>query len=99
MEKLTIIDIDCNNFILLHNKTKKEYKYFIKFLNTKLQLQIDDEILMHGNLLNKDYVEYSNSLYFGPLDSDFGRSENIKEEDVIAIKHNGKIINLKRYFG
>ena len=54
---------------------------------------------MHGNLLNKDYVEYSNSLYFGPLDSDFGRSENIKEEDVIAIKHNGKIINLKRYFG
>lgn len=100
MEKLIISKIEGSLYTFKNKATKKEHKFKIKFFDVAEEILEGSPIVIHENLLDPNYEEYSNELYFGPLDAIYGRSdENLKPEDIIAISIDNKIIKLKRFFG
>lgn len=100
MKTFRVGKIDANNYHLVNIATGENYKLKLTFYGIQNAVKIGDLISMHAELLDANYVEYSNHYYFGPLDEPSGRKITSKtHKDYIAIKTENKIIELKRLWG
>lgn len=93
MLKLKIINIESYKYTL-EDINNKLYNINIQFYGLKEDLKINDYIYICEKILNKSTL-YS----FGPLNSIYGKSTNLKEDELIKIISNSEEIYLKRYYG
>lgn len=99
MVKLTIMNIEEKNYKFITDD-KKEYEFNITFYDLESPLKVGDSILIHKELLDPNYIEYSKHYMFGPLDQPYGRKVlNEEHRDAIVIKSGDKTIMYKRFFG
>ena len=100
MEKLVISKIENGEYTLVNLQSKKEYTFYLKFFSLESEVKVGTMLLLHEELLDPNYEEYSDEYYFGPIDEKYGRQVKGPEDiDVIAVKLEDKIITLKRFFG
>jgi len=99
MEKLKIDKIE-NNFYHLVDKNNKEYELNLTFYDLEEEPMVGDYIYFNKELLNPNYIEYSTTYFFGPLEEQYGREIQTKNDiDLIKVKIKDKTIYLKRFFG
>ena len=99
MEKLKILNIE-NNLYKLIDKNKKEYEFNLTFYDLTEELQAGNYIYLNKELLNPNYIEYSNTYFFGSLEEQYGREIQTKDDiDLMKVKIKDKTIYLKRFFG
>ena len=99
MEKLKIFNIE-NNLYKLIDKNKNEYEFNLTFYDLEDKLNVGDYIYLNKELLNPSYKEYSTTYFFGPLDEQYGREIQTKDDiDLMKVKIKDKTIYLKRFFG
>ena len=100
MVKLTVVNISKWQYTLKNVETNQEYVKALEFHGLKKPLKIGDQIIMHKELLDPEYHEYSNQYAFGPVDEVYGREvSSSADTDVIGIKQGNDIISLKRFYG
>ena len=100
MEKLKIEKIDNYVYTLRNERNRKIYIFQMKFFDLEQPLMVGDYILMHAQLLDPEYKEYSTEYYFGGLDQPYGRKIESKDHpDLIGIKTQTNEMCLKRFFG
>ena len=100
MVELKIIEKQDRTFTLENLETKERFEFQIKFFDLDKEVVIGDVLMMHEELLNKGYKEYSKKLQFGALDAPYGRKiESRDHKDLLCIKKNGQEFWLKRFFG
>ena len=99
MKKLIITNID-HNLYTLKDKNNIIYKFNINFYNLTKLPSTSDIIYISNNLLDKNYIEYSNYYNFGKLNSEYGRNiTNENNPDILIIEIEGKKEYLKRLYG
>ena len=100
MVELEIIDIIDNNYLLFDKENKRKYDFDLYFYGLGFDVEVGDKIVLNDNLLNENYLEYSEEYYFGPIDEVYGRKINsMNDIDLITIKKGNKNIYLKRFYG
>ena len=100
MQNLKVKKIENDQYTLLNIKSKKEYCFKFKFFGLEQNIEVGDVFAINDELLDPNYIEYSNQYYFGPLNEVYGRQIADKQDvDFIAIKTKNNIIKLKRFFG
>lgn len=100
MVKLKILDIRENRYSLEDVKTKNNYVFHLDFYGLEKMPQVNDFLGFHEELLDTQYIEYSNAYQFGPLNKKYGR--DVKDSgnvDCIALIIDNNKIYLKRFFG
>jgi len=100
MVKLQILNVNDNIYTLLNIESNKTYKFSLNFYGLQKLPQVGDFLSFHSELLDKNYVEYSESYQFGPIEEIYGREIlNRDSVDYILITYSDKIVSLKRFFG
>lgn len=98
MRELKIVNIKENTYLLVDIHTKENFCHELTFF--ECNVEVGDIIIMHDNLLNKNYREYSEEYYFGPIDEIYGREiKGINDTDLVTIKKENRKIYLKRFYG
>ncbi len=100
MKKLEIIRVD-NYMYTLKDNENNLYIFTFEFHSMKKKPQVGDYIYLSDELLDKEYIEYSESYAFGSLDDTSGRKieENKNTQDLIVIQQGEKKKYLKRLYG
>ena len=100
MSTYEIINILGNKCEIRGTKTKKLYFISFRIIELSFKLKIGDLIKFNNKLLNSEWEGYSDEYCFGSIDSIFGKG-NFSENDIdlLQIKRNDKIIELKRLYG
>ena len=100
MVELIIVEKDGREYKLENTQTQEEYNFQIKIFDLDKELEVGDKIMLHAELLDKGYVEYSRKLQFGALDEPYGRKIDSREhKDLMCIKKGNEEFWLKRFFG
>lgn len=100
MVQFTVAKINKWKHTLLEMQTNKEYEMSLEFYGLKKPLKVGDQIIMHKELLDPAYREYSTHYIFGSIDEDYGRKiKSTSDLDAIGIKQGKDIITLKRFYG
>ena len=100
MVKLEVVNINKWQYTLKDTDTKQEIMKTLTFYGLKKPLKVGDQIIMHKELLDPAYYEYSTEYIFGPIDEVYGRKvTSIADIDAIGIKQGKDIITLKRFYG
>ena len=100
MVVLKILDVNDKIYTLLNIENNQTYKFNLSFFGLKKLPQVGDSLSFNEKLLDKNYVEYSESYQFGPIEEVYGRELSGRDDaDYIVINFIDKTISLKRFFG
>ena len=100
MVKLQVLNVSDKTYTLLNIKTGQTYKFNLNFYGLKKLPQAGDFLNFSNELLDKNYIEYSESYQFGPITEVYGREVTSSEDiDVIELDLDDEKIYLKRFFG
>lgn len=84
-----------NEYILLDNKSKKEYNLVLEFYGMKTP-KVNDVLLLNANLVDPKSKWYSQPYAFEPLGSD---DLDLNESDMAGLVTKDKKYVLKRIYG
>ena len=100
MIHLQITKINKWQYTLTDIQTNRNYVHSFEFSGLKRPLEVGDQIIMHKELLDVNYAEYSNHYTFGSINEIYGREiTSTANIDAIGIKQGKDIISLKRFYG
>lgn len=100
MAKLKILKVIDDEYLLKDIESAKHYKFTLSFYGLDKKPKQGDIIELHNNLLDTNYIEYSKTYRFGPLEEVYGRNiKSSKDKDCILLIMDDKKMFLKRFFG
>lgn len=99
MIRLKIININ-KKLYTLEDENGNKYEILLDFLDISTKLCEGDTIYINEQLLDDNYVGYSDFYAFGHLDNGYGKENiSLEDEDVIILLVGNEKIYLKRLYG